>query len=462
VPEIARPSIERRIAAGLSLAAYLGMFVAIFVFLIDDVPALVAAWAVFVAAIVAGYYSATRRHAARVIAAFVTLGMIVLAVLILLSRRAILDVVGVVAIAVVATVLARYALSTDRKALRDLPPPGVETPAPEHPVLLMNPKSGGGKVQQFDLVHEARKRGIEPVVLGPGDDLEQLARDAVAGGADAIGMAGGDGSQALVSSIAIEHDLPFVCVPAGTRNHLALDLGVDRDDVVGALDAFTHGYERRVDVGRCAGRVFVNNVSLGVYARIVQSEEYRDNKLGTTADMIPKLLGPESEGFDLEYTGPSGNTHESAALVLVSNNAYKLDRIGGFGSRVRMDSGKLSIVVVEVNTAADVAELVAAQTAGTVSRFRGWREWEADTFEVRSRQPIEAGVDGEALRFDPPLRFEIVPSALRVRIAPHHPGYSPAALADAVRRGGVRRLVGVAFGRDSGGVHPHDPEATSA
>ena len=105
----------------------------------------------------------------------------------------------------------------------------------------MNPKSGGGKVEKFHLVEESRKRGIEPVVLGPGDDLEQLARDAVAGGADAIGMAGGDGSQALVSAIAIEHDLPYVCVPAGTRNHLALDLGVDRDDVVGVARRVRRG-----------------------------------------------------------------------------------------------------------------------------------------------------------------------------------------------------------------------------
>ena len=322
----------------------------------------------------------------------------------------------------------------------------------------MNPKSGGGKVDKFHLVEECSRRGIDSVVLGPGDDLEQLARAAVAGGADVIGMAGGDGSQALVASIAIEHDLPYVCVPAGTRNHLALDLGVDRADVVGSLDAFSDGYERRVDLARCGGRVFVNNVSLGVYARIVQSDAYRDNKLGTVAEMLPQLLGPDSHGFDLQYTGPDGNRHEEADLMLVSNNRYQLDRIGGFGSRARMDTGKLGVVVVKVRTAADVAELVAAQTAGTVSRYRGWREWETDAFEVRSGESIEAGVDGEALHFDSPLRFEILPGALRVRVAPHHPGYSPAALAESVRRNAIRRLVGVAVGRDPGGLRPPGEE----
>ena len=123
-----------------------------------------------------------------------------------------------------------------------------------------------------------RARGIEPIVLERGDDLTQLATDAIARGADVIGMAGGDGSQALVATVASQHGIPHVCVPAGTRNHFALDLGLDRDDVVGALDAFHHGLERRVDLAQVNGRVFVNNASMGLYAKIVQSPAYRDAK----------------------------------------------------------------------------------------------------------------------------------------------------------------------------------------
>jgi hypothetical protein len=134
-------------------------------------------------------------------------------------------------------------------------------------VLLMNPKSGGGKVERFDLVGEAKNRGIEPILLQPGDDLRVLAREAAAS-TDVIGMAGGDGSQALVAQVAMERDVAFVCVPAGTRNHLALDLGLDRDDVAGALDAFDSEVEHRVDLAFVNERIFVNNVSLGVYAEI--------------------------------------------------------------------------------------------------------------------------------------------------------------------------------------------------
>ena len=94
-------------------------------------------------------------------------------------------------------------------------------------------------------------------------------------------MAGGDGSQAIVAAMAAEAGLPYACIPAGTRNHFALDLGVDRDDVVGALDALVDGRERRVDLAEVNGRVFVNNVSLGVYAEAVQREGYREAKLRT-------------------------------------------------------------------------------------------------------------------------------------------------------------------------------------
>jgi diacylglycerol kinase family enzyme len=455
---VPRPPANRRLAAIVALVAYLALVATIILLLVGDIPVLIGAGLLFGGAVIAGYYAVTRVHVVRVVAAALGVVLVVVGAAVLLRNKTVIDLAVVLAIAVIATVTARYALSSDKRALRERPPPGVHVGAGQHPVLIMNPKSGGGKVERFHLVDEAQRRGIEPIVLGPGDDLEQLARQAVANGADVIGMAGGDGSQALVSSIASEFDLPYVCIPAGTRNHLALDLGVDRDDVVGALEAFADGYERRVDLAKCGDRVFVNNVSLGVYARIVQSDEYRDDKLGTTAEMIPALLGPGSQGFDLQYDGPAGNPHEEADLMLISNNRYRLDRLGGFGSRARMDTGKLGIVVLKVRTAADVAALVAAQAAGAVSRFPGWREWEAETFEVRSGAAIEAGVDGEALHFDSPLRFEILPGALRVRVAPHHPGYSPAAVAESVRRGGIRRLIAVAVGRDPGGPRLRDEE----
>jgi diacylglycerol kinase family enzyme len=282
-------------------------------------------------------------------------------------------------------------------------------------------------VERFALVEEARRRGIEPVVLGPGDDLAELARTAVANGADVIGIAGGDGSQALVADVAIRHDVGYVCVPAGTRNHLAMDLGLDRNDVVGALDAFGDAVERRIDVSMSGDAVFVNNACMGLYAKIVQSPAYRQRKVATALEMLPDLLGAPSPPFDLRFTGPDGQEHRTAHLLLVSNGRYELTRVEGFGSRRRIDAGILGIVTATFRSPADVALFIQLQALGLARRFPGWTEWTDTSFEVRSGKSVEIGIDGEATSQEPAIPFRIVPKALRVRIPHHAPGYSPAA-----------------------------------
>ena len=286
---------------------------------------------------------------------------------------------------------------------------------PRHPVLFYNPKSGGGKAEKFHLAKEARARGIDPIELTLGTDLEQLVRGAVVDGADGLAMAGGDGSQAVVAMVAAELGLPYACIPAGTRNHFALDLGVDRDDVVGALDAFVGGREKRVDLAEVNGRVFVNNVSIGLYAEAVQREGYREAKLRTILDTLPEVLGPEGKGLDLRWSGPGGNQHSSGAAILVSNNRYRLGRAVGSGTRPRIDDGVLGITV-------------ASPPEGSRQMTeRPWQEWSSPTFEVDADGAIAAGIDGEAVTLDAPLRFRILPAALRVRIAAAHPGASPSA-----------------------------------
>jgi diacylglycerol kinase family enzyme len=287
-------------------------------------------------------------------------------------------------------------------------------PRPLRGVVFWNARSGGGKAAAAHLDEEARKRGIEPIELHPGTDWRQVVLDAVERGADALAAAGGDGTQALVATIAAERDLPFACIPAGTRNHFALDLGVDRDDVVGALDAFVDGGERRVDLAEINGRVFVNNVSLGLYAQAVQNAGYRDAKLQTMLDTMPEFIGTKPSGDnELAYDAPSEIANRKAIVIMVSNNTYRLGKVIGSGTRPRIDDGLLGIAI-----------LAAAANGGLRPT---WRQWTAPSFEVLSKNPVPAGVDGEALMFDPPLHFTIRPRVLRVRTAPQHPGASPSA-----------------------------------
>jgi diacylglycerol kinase family enzyme len=267
-------------------------------------------------------------------------------------------------------------------------------------VLFVNPRSGGGKAAHARLPERARERGIDVVVLRPSDSLPALVDQAVADGADALGVAGGDGSLAVVAAAALAHELPFVCVPAGTRNHFALDVGVDRADLVGSLDAFTRGVERRIDVAEVNGRLFLNNVSLGIYGDAVRQPAYRDAKARTLAQTAAHVLGPSAPAAGLEVTDDRGRPHRDPAVVLVSNNPYSLEPPREPGTRPALDSGQLGVVVLD--------RPAAGPSAG--------RAWTAKQLEMTATAPVHAGIDGEAVELDPPLRFVIRPLALRVRL----------------------------------------------
>ena len=291
----------------------------------------------------------------------------------------------------------------------------------KEPVLIANPWSGGGKVERFNLAEEARALGIETRVMQRGDDLEALARSAIEACADVIGMAGGDGSQALVASIACEAGIPFVCIPAGTRNHFARDLGLNRDDVVGALRGFS-GEARRIDLAKVNGRTFVNNVSLGLYAETVSNPEYRDAKAETMIATLEKLED-SGKSFDLRFKGPDDLDVDSVDLLLVSNNPYELLGLpNDIGKRQRIDGGKLGIVTLTIRTDADFAALLTAYLAGVVDQFPGWNQWSTRELVVDSGEVVHTGIDGEAIELDPPLRFEILPDALVVGVPEGTPG----------------------------------------
>ncbi|MFI1505467.1 diacylglycerol/lipid kinase family protein [Streptomyces sp. NPDC020597] len=320
------------------------------------------------------------------------------------------------------------ALASARAALRSVRRPkgthGRRTPPPRRPVLIMNVRSGGGKVVKHDLAARAEALGARVILLGVDDgyvDPAAEARRAVAEGADLLGVAGGDGTQALVAGVAAELDVPFLVVAAGTRNHFAMDLGLDRTDPVRSLDALTSGVELRVDLGDVSGRPFVNTVSFGAYAEIVQSPDYRDAKAATALDHLPELLQGAS-GPVLHVRTDDTAVHAPQAL-LVSNNAYaRADPLGG-GRRPRLDSGLLGVIGLRVEGAAQAAELaLLGERAGSITSVTSKRVVvEAD------RERIAVAVDGEALELDIPVVCTVRPAALRVRVPRHRPGaaYAP-------------------------------------
>jgi diacylglycerol kinase family enzyme len=255
--------------------------------------------------------------------------------------------------------------------------------------LIVNPHAGGAK-HTDELVTQARARDIRVHLLEQGDDPAELAR---AADADVLGVAGGDGSLAAVAEVAIERDLPFGCVPFGTRNHFARDIGLDRDDPLAALDAFSGGEERRIDVGRANGRLFLNNVSLGLYAQLVRRREAHRRR----RDAFARL---RALGILVTHRKPGGITIDGqlvkTRVVLVSNNAYDLDLLS-IGERERIDAGALGLYVPR----------------GLLRH--GWIERNATRFEIdAAAHRVQAAFDGDPEMLETPIEFTIDPVALRV------------------------------------------------
>jgi|HubBroStandDraft_6_1064221.scaffolds.fasta_scaffold32989_2 diacylglycerol kinase family enzyme len=440
---------RERLAALCSLGCGLLLATAVIVLVARNLGFLLVAL-IGLAVLVAGFWWAVTekgpRQAVGALAVLVGLGLIVLA----LTRATPNGDRLWLRIALVALLLIGTGAFGRAALLRDLHGHDQRRPLtisrPQHPVLICNPWSGGGKVAKFGLVDLASELGVEVIMLDHGLDLGKLARDAIARGADCLGMAGGDGSQALVASIAVEHDLPFVCVSAGTRNHFALDLGIDRDDPRLSLNAFHDGIERRIDYATVGDRLFVNNVSLGIYATIVQQDGYRDAKAETTKAMLPELLGRTEKPFDLQFTEPGGVDVDGAFLIQVSNNPYVLGVTLDASQRRRLDTGRLGVVAISARTGGEAAQVFALSALGQRRRSRSWHEFTTEHFEVRSRSgKAYAGIDGEALELDAPLEFKIHPRGLRLLVSE---GNLTAAERRRARDISVGDLVAIARGVD--------------
>ncbi|MGW2716097.1 diacylglycerol/lipid kinase family protein [Streptomyces sp. NPDC001492] len=367
------------------------------------------------------WWALARTGPARALAVVLALGAPV-AVVVLYAVAGLLWVALVsLALWVLAVLSGRTALAADRG------PTGVRERAvasPRRPFLIMNPRSGGGKVGRFHLEEKAKGLGAQVVVLDPAhhQDVAALARQAADEGADLLGVAGGDGTQALVAGVAVERGLPFMVISAGTRNHFALDLGLDREDPSLCLDALTDGVELRIDLGYVGDRVFVNNASFGAYATVVQSPAYREDKARTALQMLPDLLTRHS-GPCLTVRARTADGEaviEAPQAVLVSNNPYRTDDPAGLGLRERLDSGVLGVLGVKVDNAAQAAGMLRGKhSPGLVSLTA------QDVVVAADAPSVPVGVDGEALVLRTPVHCRIEPRALRVRVPRHRPGVPP-------------------------------------
>ena len=368
-----------------------------------------------VVSLAAAYFFLSRRGVLRWLS-FAVFVLAPVAVIVVYAFRDLLAEAVVLAAGwLLASMTARLALAGDRPDWR-MPEHPAQPPA-RHPYLIMNPKSGGGKVEKFDLVRKAEDLGAEVFVVGGPEavDVAKVAREAVDSGADLLGVAGGDGTQALVAGLAAEHGIPFLGISAGTRNHFALDLGLDREDPSACLGALSDGVELRIDLGVINGRTFVNNASFGAYAEVVETPAYRGDKLSTTLDTLPDLLQGH-RGARL-HAEADGIQIEAPQALLVSNNPYGTGDIAGLDRRARLDRGILGVVGVAMSSAAQAAGLLRGRHA------TGLKVLTAREIKITADAPqIPVGVDGESILMRTPVTCTVSPGALRVWVPRDRPG----------------------------------------
>jgi diacylglycerol kinase family enzyme len=324
--------------------------------------------------------------------------------------------------------------------------PAAQVHSFQTPVLVLNPRSGSVQAVREQLLEAAGRYGIEVREAATPAELVALAREAVADGADVLGVAGGDGSLAAVAAVAIEAELPFVCVPAGTRNHFARDLGLDRADPTAAIEAFVAGPERRVDVATVGERLFLNNASIGVYAALVHEPSYRDNRLGAISGVLESMLERDALPVLVSFRDGSGNAWDQVLVLFVSNNAYPLNRFGG---RPRLDAGMLEVSALRRTEGQEIGRALENLFNGGYQAGEGWARWTTTSFQVDSPSgKLEIGVDGEPVVLDTPIEFKIHAGALRTLVPPSRPASGqPSHARSPARR---RRALGIASSPEGG------------
>ncbi|WP_328502699.1 diacylglycerol kinase family protein [Streptomyces sp. NBC_00457] len=295
---------------------------------------------------------------------------------------------------------------------------------------MTNPRSGGGKTARYGLVQRAEDMGAQVWTTRPELDAASLARNAVQEGAQVLGAAGGDGTVSAVAAVAADTGRSLVVVPAGTRNHFARDLGLDIRDPGQALDALVDGEPARVDLGVLGSRVFVNNVSFGMYADALLEPGYREDKPRAFAAVAPDYLKGK-QWVEARVDTPGG-TIEFPQVVLISNNPYHLATPRWLGRRFSLSTGQLGAIVLKRPAEAPPDLLrhlrgeLRQHKRGADPAGEGVVVWSSPGIALHGDvRHLDAGIDGEAVRLPLPVLCGIRPGALRVLLPKDRPRIPP-------------------------------------
>ena len=289
--------------------------------------------------------------------------------------------------------------------------------------VIINRGARAGQELDADAVRSAfAGHGRQAEVHGvEGGRIADAVRAALEGGARIVVAAGGDGTvNAVAAELVDREDVALAVLPVGTLNHFARDLGMP-SKMEEAIAAIATGRARPVDAGEVNDRLFLNNSSIGLYARLVVGRERlrQGSRLGKWPAMVRAgwsvLRHPRS--FSLTLCVDGRDLCRRTPFVFVGNNDYVLEGAHA-GERQRLDAGRLSICVRRPSGPWGLLLLALRAMTGRIVNGRDLEQWQATSLEIASRHAqAEVARDGEVEALDTPLRYRIRPCALQV-IAP--------------------------------------------
>jgi undecaprenyl-diphosphatase len=250
------------------------------------------------------------------------------------------------------------------------------------------------------------------VIEGEADGLAEAIDAALAGGAEVVGVAGGDGTVSCAAQRVLGTDATLLVIPAGTRNHFAHDLGVD--DVEAAARAATGTRRIAVDLGDVNGHVFVNNASLGTYARLVQKRERYEGRYGKRVANVIAAWSELRHGrhVTLEVDG----TPTRVWAVFIGNGAYG-EGLRDVTRRESLQEGQLDVWVVRSRGRFSRVRVTFAVLFGRLDGSPLIDRVQTASLTVGGRQRrIPVACDGEVEPIDTPLTFSVKRGALSVAV----------------------------------------------
>jgi diacylglycerol kinase family enzyme len=290
-------------------------------------------------------------------------------------------------------------------------------------VALVNHRAGAieavGKEPTPESIADILKTvGVESEVRAvSGDKLIAEARAAADTRPDAVIAAGGDGTISAVASALAGRDTPLGVIPAGTLNHFAKDLGIPLD-LSEAVKVIAANHVERIDLGRLNDRVFVNNASLGVYARaLVDRDARRDlhglSKWPAMALAVLKIF-KRHPLLKVRIVADGAPMFRKTPLVFVGNNRYELELLR-IGRRACLTAGELSLYIANTSTRWGMLVLAIRAALGRLEQSQDFQSMCVSEIEIQPRRRhIHLALDGEPTSLAPPLTFTAWPHALPV------------------------------------------------